>query len=217
MNKRIWFCADLHLCHKNILKHQPNRIHQMNLQDENDIDGHNQYIVNMWLSKTQKDDEIYVLGDMFMGVSQETALYYIDKLKSNGCKIHLLVGNHDKAIRNMINKFDSINLIERVVFNKDDFSFLQNTLEVIMSHYPMKSWEGKCRGSLMLYGHVHDNSLWIDDGEDLTFNVGLDNPICNCSLISLEAINEIYHRKLNGLTPRQYIKKITDENKFFIR
>jgi len=141
MNKQIWFCADLHLCHKNILKHQPNRIHQMNLQDENDIDGHNQYIVNMWLSKTQKDDEIYVLGDMFMGVSQETALYYIDKLKSNGCKIHLLVGNHDKAIRNMINKFDSINLIERVVFNKDDFSFLQNTLEVIMSHYPMKSWE----------------------------------------------------------------------------
>jgi len=69
----------------------------------------------------------------------------------------------------------------------------------------------------MLYGHVHDNSLWIDDSEDLTFNVGLDNPICNCSLISLEEINEIYHKKLNGLTPRQYIKKITDENKFFIR
>ena len=216
MEKNIWFTSDLHLGHKNILKHQVNRIAQMHLKDENDIEGHDKYIINMWNEKVQPNDEVYVLGDMTMG-SQQTALHYIDKLKSKGCKIHLLVGNHDKSIRNMVNKFDSINLIKREIFKKNDFPFLSNDFEVIMSHYPFKSWEGKCRGSMQIYGHVHDNALWIDESEDLTFNVGLDNPICNCQLISLEELYGIYLKKLNGLNPKEYIKKITEDNKYFIR
>lgn len=216
MDKKIWFCADLHIGHKNILKHQPNRIQTMELKGEHDIDGHNAYIIDMWLTKTKKGDEVYVLGDM-MWTNQQTALYFIDKLKSNGVKIHLLVGNHDKAIRNMVNKFDSISLIKRIVFKKSDFSFLHNDFEVVMSHYPLKSWEGKCRGSMALYGHVHDNALWIDDDDDLTLNVGIDNPLLNCQLVSLDEVYQIYLNKLNGDSPKEYIRKITEKNKFFIR
>ena len=37
MNKNnIWFIADLHIGHKNILFHQPNRIEPMSLKDDKD-------------------------------------------------------------------------------------------------------------------------------------------------------------------------------------
>ena len=216
MGKNIWFCADLHLGHKNILKHQPNRVKSMGLKDDKDMEGHNKYIIEMWLSKTKEGDDVYVLGDMIWS-DQRTALYFIDRLKSNGVKIHLLVGNHDKAIHNMTNKFDSISLIKRTVFKKNEFPFLNNDLEVIMSHYSFKSWEGKCRGSMMLYGHVHDNALWVDEDDDLCLNVGMDNPLFNCQLVSLEEVYQIYLKKLNGDTPKEYIRKITEKNKYFVR
>ena len=217
MNKNnIWFIADLHLGHKNILFHQSNRIEAMSLKDDKDIEGHDSYIVKTWLSQTKENDHIYVLGDMIMG-SQEFAMRVLNRLKSNGCKIHLLVGNHDKSIRRMTNMFESIDLIKRVVFKKNEFEFLDADFEVILSHYPFKSWEGKCRGSMMLYGHVHDNALWIDEDEDLCLNVGIDNPLFECQLVSLEEVYEIYLRKLNGDTPKEYLKKITEKNKFFIK
>jgi calcineurin-like phosphoesterase family protein len=216
MAKNIWFTADLHLGHKNILKHQPNRIEAMSLKDENDIEGHDKYIISMWNEKVQPNDEVYILGDMIMG-SQQTALYYIDKLKSKGCKIHLVVGNHDKSIRNMVNKFDSINLIKREVFKKNEFPFLLNDFEVIMSHYPFKSWEGKCRGSMNLYGHIHDNALWVDEDDDLCLNVGLDSKYSNCRLFSLEEIYGFYVNKLNGMKPKEYLNYVTKKNEFFVR
>ena len=118
----IWFIADLHIGHKNILFHQPNRIEPMSLKDDKDIEGHDSYIVETWLSQTKENDHIYVLGDMIMG-SQEFAIRVLNRLKSNGCKIHLLVGNHDKSIRRMTNMFESIDLIKRVVFKKNEFEF----------------------------------------------------------------------------------------------
>jgi calcineurin-like phosphoesterase family protein len=212
----IWFIADLHIGHKNILFHQPNRIEAMSLENKDDIKGHDSYIVNMWLSQTKKGDHIYVLGDMIMG-NQQFAIYVLNRLKSNGCKIHLVVGNHDKSIRNMTNMFESIDLIKRVIFKKNEFEFLNADFEVILSHYPLKSWEGKCRGSMNLYGHVHDNALWVDEDDDLCFNVGIDSKHSKYKLYSLEEIYSYYLMKLDGMSPREYISKITKKNKFFVR
>lgn len=217
MNKNnIWFIADLHIGHKNILFHQPNRIEPMSLKDDKDIEGHDSYIVETWLSQTKENDHIYVLGDMIMG-SQEFAIRVLNRLKSNGCKIHLLVGNHDKSIRTMTNMFESIDLIKRVVFKKNEFEFLDADFEVILSHYPLKSWEGKCRGSMNLYGHVHDNALWVDEDDDLCFNVGLDSKYSNYRLFSLEEIYAYYVEKLNGMKPKEYVDDVTKKNKFFVR
>lgn len=212
----IWFIADLHIGHKNILFHQPNRIIGMNLKDDKDIEGHDSYLINTWISQTKEGDHIYVLGDFIMG-SQHFVFYVLNRLKSNGCKIFLVVGNHDKGLKGFEKFFESTDLIKRVIFKKEEFSFLLKDFEVILSHYPLKSWEGKCRGSMNLYGHVHDNANWVDEEDDLCLNVGVDGKLTHYRLYSLEEIYAYYLTKLNGLTPKEYIKEITEKNKFFVR
>ncbi len=216
INYNIWFTADLHLGHKNILKHQIERIEKMGLVDSDDIIGHDNYIINMWKNITKRNDHIYVLGDFIM-LNQQGCIRILNELKSNGCIIHLIVGNHDKSIKKMFNMFESIDEIKSVTFKKDNFDFIEQDFNVVLSHYPMKSWPNKCRGSMQLYGHVHANALWIDDTDDLCLNVGLDNPLCNYTLFSLKQVYEIYLKKLNGENPLRYSDVKTNTNKLYIR
>ncbi len=212
----VWITADLHLKHKNILNHQVNRIDSMNLRDNEDIENHDRYIIKMWHNLVKRGDHVYVLGDFILSNQQES-LNILNILKSKGCKIHLIVGNHDKSTQRMFNMFESIDFIKNVTFKKDTFSFLDEDFMCVMCHYPMKSWTNKCRGAMSLYGHVHNNASWCDEGSDLSLNVGLDNPLCNYRLFNLEEIYSIYKNKLNGLIPKEYIEKVTKEDKFFVR
>lgn len=213
----VWFIADLHILHKNILKHQTNRLEKMSLSGVNDIENHDKYIINMWHSLTKRGDIVYVLGDFIMG-NKEESLKVLTELKKNGVKIHLIIGNHDKSTQNLENMFESISLIKDVIFKKTVFDFLNDDFEVILCHYPMKSWNNKCRGSMQLYGHIHNNSPWVDEeSDDICLNVGIDNPICNYQLFSLEQIYQIYLKKLNGIEPKDYSNEITKINKKYIR
>ena len=212
----IFFISDLHICHKNILNHSKERVGAMNLKDNTDIEGHDEYIINMWLNQTKRGDHIYVLGDFIMSNQQES-IKILNRLKSNGCKIHLIVGNHDKSTQKMYNMFESIDIIKVVNFKKTMFDFLEEDFQIVMCHYPMKSWFNKCRGSLHLYGHIHWNSPWVDESDDLCFNVGYDNPMCNYKLFTLEQVYDYYKKRLNGLSPKEYSDKISQINKEYIR
>lgn len=215
-NYNVWFIADLHLRHTNILRHQKNRIIGMNLKDDSDIEGHDKYIIDMWHSLVKRRDHVYVLGDFILSKSDDS-MKLLHELKKYGCHIHFIVGNHDKSTKNMTNMFDSIDLIKDVTFKKDAFTFLEEDFHCIMCHYPMKSWSGKSHGSCNLYGHVHANSLWIDEGDDLCMNVGLDNPLSNYKLFSLEQVYSEYKKKLGGMKPKEYIEMVTKADKEFIR
>lgn len=98
------------------------------------------------------------------------------------------------------------------------FPFIEEeNFQIVMCHYPMKSWFNKCRGSLMMYGHIHWNSPWTDEGTDLSLNVGFDNPMCNYQLFTLEQVYEYYKKKLNGLTPKEYSDEMCKVDKTYIR
>lgn len=215
----VWFIADCHISHKNILKHQSNRITAMDLQDENDIQGHDDYILDMWLDMTNRGDHIYVLGDFILS-SRDKAVRMLHRLKSNGCKIHLIVGNHDKATQNLDNMFESIDLIKVVDFKKSMFDFLDRDLPVVMCHYPMATWPRKSHGAIHLFGHIHANSPWIDKGlelGDLMLNVGLDTPFANYRLISLKDIYKWYKTQVGDKKPEDYINEMSKINPKFVR
>lgn len=217
-NYNVWFISDLHIGHKNILHHSPNRIKSFNLNDNNDIESHDEYIINLWLSMTKRNDHVYVLGDFIMTNKKDTEKI-LNRLKSKGCKIHIILGNHDKSLKGLDRYFESVDLYKNVIFKKTTFDFIEeDEFEVFMCHYPMKSWFNKPRGSMHLFGHVHNNSPFIDsETDDLCLNVGFDCPFCDYKLISLEQVYKFYKTKLNGLTPKDYIEKITKENNKFIR
>lgn len=210
----VWITSDLHWGHKNIIKYEKHRINDMGMKTENDMNTHNEYIIKMINSKVKKGDRLYFLGDIVFG-TKEDAIYFMSRIN---CKNKFFInGNHDKAFNGLDDLFKWKCDYKEVTFKKNEFDFLDNDFETFMCHYPLKSWPRKFKGSLDLYGHVHSQAPFIDEGTDLCFNVGLDNKLAKCSIFSLEQIYEFFKKKLKGLSPEEYIAKITKENKKFIR
>ena len=218
----VYFISDLHIGHKNILKHSVARMpHVQKYMEEygisDEIEAHDRWIMDIWFKTTKRGDHVYVLGDFIMHDKKET-LKMLNRLKSKGVKIHRIEGNHDKSTSNMGNMFETDDLIRVVTFKKSQYPFIEEeNFQCVLCHYPMKSWFNKCRGSAQLYGHVHANSPWIDDSLDLCFNVGFDTERANYGLIPLEDIYAEYKTKLNGLDKEAYADWACEQDKTFIR
>lgn len=57
---QIYFTADLHFGHSNILKHSPKRP----FSDTVDIKAHDEWLLDLWRSTVDKRDTVYILGDL---------------------------------------------------------------------------------------------------------------------------------------------------------
>ena len=79
----IWFISDLHLNHNKDFVYKPRGF-------DNVIDM-NMAIIERWNNTVELDDDIYCLGDLIMGKSEES----IEWLKLLAGRIHVIAGNHD--------------------------------------------------------------------------------------------------------------------------
>jgi len=87
----IFFTADMHISHANIIRHC-NRPWVS-------IEEHDETLINNWNSVVSKKDMVYLLGDFAMIPKQTDGtprmkLYRKLRLRLNG-KIFLVIGNHD--------------------------------------------------------------------------------------------------------------------------
>lgn len=212
----VYFLADTHIGHQNILFHQPNRIKDLNLKGADDVEGMNEYIYKMWDDTVKRGDHVYLLGDVFLG-ERVGAWKCIQRLKKKGANIHLIVGNHDRNIPKFNNQFASIDYIKTVTFKKTVFPFLDEDFRVCLCHYPMVSWPDKCRGAALIYGHVHSNYPFLDEEtDDLMVNAGFDAPLAHYKLISLEQVWRYFKNKRGDLSAEKYVNKIRKENPKFV-
>jgi calcineurin-like phosphoesterase family protein len=134
-----WFTSDTHFGHENVIRYS-NRPYK----DKQEMD---EGIIANWNSKVQPDDNVYHIGDVFF-CQKARAIQILSRL--NG-KITLVMGNHDKSIRR---DNDFQRYFHQVV------DYLELTIEgqkMVLSHYPMMTWNGSGRGSWMLHGHCHGN------------------------------------------------------------
>lgn len=212
----VYFIADTHINHKSILHYQPNRIHDLHLKGEDDVDGMDEYIYNMWDDMVKRGDHVYLLGDVFLG-NQDGARKCIQRLKKKGANLHLIVGNHDRNIPQFYTQFASIDYIKSVTFKKSFFTFLDEDFMVCLCHYPMISWINKSKGAALVYGHVHSDYPFLDEEtDDLMVNVGFDAPLSNYKLISLEQLWKYFKDKRGDLTANEYVNKIREKNPKFV-
>lgn len=164
---RIFFTADLHFSHKNVLKHCPGRPHA----SEDDIRAHDDWLLNLWRDTVDKHDDIYILGDLTFGKSEEARLL-LEKLPG---RKHLIRGNHDGVLKAYDNYFESVYDILDLKIKPERCPFLKSNLTLVLCHYPMVTWNHKPHGSIMLHGHCHGK---MDEynriSTDLRFDVGLD-------------------------------------------
>ncbi len=144
----LFFIADLHFGHKNILSYD-NRPFI-------DIETHDKHIINKWNETVGYDDEVWILGDVSWHNSTKT----IEYLKSlNGIK-HLIIGNHDKKLlrnRDFQAQFQSIQDYKELQITKPDG---QGSELLVLSHYPIPCFNRHYYGAYHFYGHVHDSYEW---------------------------------------------------------
>ena len=178
---QIYFTADLHFGHSNILKHSPKRP----FSDTVDIKAHDEWLLDLWRSTVDKRDTVYILGDLTF-LKSEDARRLLEKL--SGQKF-LIEGNHDGSIWAYKNYFKEVYQIKEMRFKTSVAPFLKENLCVVMCHYPMVTWNQKPRGSIMLHGHSHGK---LDDyntlSMDLRFDVGIDGSLANLHFLTLEDI-----------------------------
>lgn len=158
-----YITSDLHFGHKNIIKYENRPF--------NSVEEMDKAIINMWNKTVEKDDLVYILGDFSWYKGQKTN-EILNQL--NGKKI-LVIGNHDE---NFLNDKDfDRKLFEEICYYKE---IQKHKTKIVMSHYPIISWNGKLNGAFHLYGHVHTIK-----NEDTDYMYKLEK-IFNCFNICLD-------------------------------
>lgn len=166
----IFFTADLHFGHKNILNFQRHtRIGET-------VDEMDELIVSNWNSQVCEDDTVYLLGDVSFRNKQDTE-HLVRQL--NGT-IHLIKGNHDTKIGTYL--FKSVSEYREIKIGKR---------HLVLFHYPMVRWNRMHYGSYHLFGHSHGS--YTHEGRAM--DVGIDSRT-DMKLWTWEDIDTILKQKL---------------------
>ncbi len=131
----IWFTADQHFGHTNIIKFCGRPFIDADHMASNLIKRHN--------SVVQPGDHVYHLGDVTFQLDAEQ---YVNRL--NGVH-HLILGNHDHNAfhkRKRPGVYHSIQDTKQVKWNGYTF---------FLSHYSHRVWPKSHFGNIHLYGHSH--------------------------------------------------------------
>ena len=223
---KVYFCADVHIGHKNILKHCPWRREKMlawadekgvalPLDKDCNVDWLSlmeQWIVDVWNTTVSKKDSVYILGDFsFLSAKENEKL--LSKLHG---KKYLILGNHDGNVDSLANHFQYIKQIAEFKWKGHEDG--DNTICFEMCHYPLRSWNRMQHGTLHIHGHCH-NRLSKENFINglLRVDVGWDSDLANFNLVSPEQIVEYFRQftdQDNGESFEEYHAKKQNMNAF---
>lgn len=144
---KIWITSDTHYGHKNIMKHCNRPFENVNEMDEK--------LIENWNSVVKNTDTVYHLGDFSFHRSDWRPDQHI-LARLHGTK-HLIVGNHDSAqFMRKCQEWESVTdgLLE-LSLPSSTLGREGSHLHFVLSHYPMREWNGFYHGSYHLFGHVH--------------------------------------------------------------
>ena len=140
----IWFTADTHFGHKNIIRFCDRPF--------KDIYEHDTKIATYWNDVVSEKDIVYHLGDLaFFNNRNKNAI--IDLVNTLNGKKYLIPGNHDRKIGLIKDKTQFTVLPPYHELNVKDEELGKAT--IILCHYPFERWNKAHYGSFHLHGHCH--------------------------------------------------------------
>lgn len=134
-----YFIADTHFGHENIMF--------LDKRPFKDTDEMWEKMKELWNKRVKDTDDVWIIGD-FCFRSGEKPGYYLKQLKG---KKHLIIGNHDTELlkdKDARKYFESIDHYRKIH---------DHGKTIIMCHYPIAEWDGFFRGTVHIYGHIHNN------------------------------------------------------------
>lgn len=156
----IYVTSDLHFGH--------DREFIWKARGYNSVDSMNIDLVFKWNSIVTDEDDVYVLGDLMLGLPQN-----IEYIKALHGKLHIVLGNHDTSTREqMYKKLD--NVVEVTCAIRLDYK----KYHFFMTHFPCLTGnlekEHLRQMTLNLYGHTHQVTNFYED-RPYMYHVGIDS------------------------------------------
>ena len=151
----IWFSSDFHLGHRNIIQLCNRPFNDLTHMEETIIANHNALVGN--------NDDYYNFGDVAYRCD---ANYVMQRLRRLNGKIHVILGNHDKPLRQAVNRGMADDLIKSgklVIIGSTDpniitaYQMVYKGVKLVVGHYAYRSWPQSFRGAIHLFGHSHGN------------------------------------------------------------
>lgn len=186
----IWFTSDTHFSHNNILTYTDRHKYFKNVNEMNKALIHN---INDCVSKK---DTLYHLGDISLGKGKHWTSSINNIFSNIKCEnIHILLGNHDPSNRSEHVNNRYFKSVENY-FELNIDGFVSKSLKkfnICMCHYPMTTWNRKCR--VHIHGHCHGKLGFITspykDGY-VRYDVGVDSEGLNYRPISVIQLVKSY-------------------------
>lgn len=177
-----YYMADPHFFHEGLNT-------KMDCRGFGSAEEMNEYILMKWNAKVRSKDDVVILGDLSFGKAEETNAL----LRRLQGRLYLILGNHDKLIKNK--DFDA----GRFEWIKPYEEWNDHKRKVILCHYPILCYNGQYRldGNgkpkvYMLHGHIHNtyDQRLVDQFQEITRNSvieqasgerrGIPSNIINC-------------------------------------
>jgi calcineurin-like phosphoesterase family protein len=165
----IFFTADQHFNHAEIIKHCKRPF--------SDVKTMNETIINNWNNLVSSEDTVYILGDF----AWNNYKYFIDALV--GKKI-LITGSHDRINRATLACFNEV--------YKGIFVTSIEKTRFFLTHCPMLTWEASNYGSVNLHGHSHGKIPEIQNIRRM--DVGVD--VWEFKPVSLSLVLKIMNERM---------------------
>jgi calcineurin-like phosphoesterase family protein len=185
----VWFTADLHLGHGNIIKYcnrpfmTPEEAERARCDPRGKwrvsaetVQRHDDTLIDTLNMCVEKKDVVWIVGDFCMGGLHEARMYR-NRIRCQ--TVYLVWGNHDhRAVASVFT--DAVEQCMYTIDNQD----------VWLNHYPLRTWNRRFHGSWHVYGHVHGRLQAEDAADDssLTRDVGVD--ACDYRPISFGELQE---------------------------
>lgn len=153
---RLWFIADTHFGHTNIIRYSNRPF--------DSADEHDETLIKNWNARVAPGDSVYHLGDFAFG-KKDFALAIRRQLNGN---IYLIEGNHDSAAHQIRQNFAIYTQVHEVKFSTPD----NPQGRIFCSHYAHRVWNHSHHGAWHLYGHSHNSLPELPDSR--SFDIGVD-------------------------------------------
>ena len=194
----IFFVADHHIDHANIIKYCNRPFTNVDEMETELITRHNEVV--------GPSDTVYFLGDFMMGNKRHVAAMLFGRLNGH---IYLVPGDHDKDwIEGTYYSAGG----EQVIFLPKLFTF-KSPIEyvgdrsplVTLCHWPMRSWPQSHYGALHVHGHTHNTIPQVELSDDRSLPPGQMRGIRFCASVEMidytpirleDIINQIRRKSL---------------------
>jgi calcineurin-like phosphoesterase family protein len=134
----------------------------------------NEALVERWNATIGPDDTVWHLGDF--AIRQNPAVVADLLARLNGHK-HLVAGNNDPPATRQLAGWESVQPYAEIE---------EDSVALVLCHYPFRSWRGMSKGSVNLHGHSHGRLKALPRQFDVGVDVWDFRPV---------TLSEILHRR----------------------